>query len=337
MPKSDNPSSEALYVGIDVGGTNIKAGIVTGSGKPLAKASLPTHADRGVDYGLDVIQRTVEAALANAKLELSQIEAIGLATPGTMDIPGGWLLEPPNLPGWWHVPIRDKVAAQFKKPTVLQNDANAAAYGEFWTGAARDAHSLVFWTLGTGIGCGIIVDHVIIEGEHSHGSECGHIIIDMDSPRMSPAEQYGTLEAFCGAKAVVNRCAEALASGRESSLHAQLRAGAELTPLMIAEAAEGGDRVADEVVMDTARYMGIGTTTLMHTINPSMFLFGGAMTFGRNETALGRRFLQAIKDEVKKRAFHVPFERTTIDFATLGGDAGYIGAAGCARLKFPPA
>src|SRR5271155_4872620 len=199
MPISDNSSPEALYVGIDVGGTNIKAGIVTASGKPPAKASLPTQADRGIEHGLEVIDRTVEAALANARLELSQIAAVGLATPGTMDIPGGWLLEPPNLPGWWHVPIRDKVAALFNKPTVLQNDANAAAYGEFWVGAARDAQSLVFWTLGTGIGCGIIVDHIIIEGEHSHGSECGHIVIDMDSSRMSAAGQYGTLEAFCGA------------------------------------------------------------------------------------------------------------------------------------------
>jgi glucokinase len=336
MPSSDKFNSETLYVGIDVGGTNIKAGIVTDDGKSLSKASLPTHAERGVEHGLTVIDGAVRAALASAKLDLSQIQAIGLATPGTMDIPGGWLLEPPNLPGWWHVPIRHKVASLFQKPTVLQNDANAAAYGEFWIGAARDAHSLVFWTLGTGIGCGIIVDHVIIEGEHSHGSECGHIIIDMDSTRKSPAEQFGTLEAFCGAKAVVQRCEEALAGNRQSSLRDRLKRGEELTPLLIAEAAEAGDGVADEVVMDTARYLGIGTTTLMHTINPSMFLFGGAMTFGRNDTPLGRRFLQAIKDEVKKRAFHVPYERTIIDFATLGGDAGYIGAAGCARLKFPP-
>jgi glucokinase len=158
----------------------------------------------------------------------------------------------------------------------------------------------------------------------------------MDSHRMSAAHQYGTLEAFCGAKAVVSRCAEKLATGRTSSLNENLEAGDQLTPLLIAKAAETGDQVADEVVMDTARYLGVGTTTLMHTINPKMFLFGGAMTFGRNETPLGRRFLQAIKDEVQKRAFHVPFERTKIDFATLGGDAGYIGAAGCARLKFGP-
>jgi glucokinase len=335
-PASEAPHSDAFYLGIDVGGTNIKAGVVTETGQTLAKASLPTHADRGIQHGLTVIYRTAELALSNAKLELSDIQAVGLATPGTMDIPGGWLLEPPNLPGWWHFPIRDTVQSHFQKPTVLQNDANAAAYGEFWVGAASDAHSLVFWTLGTGIGCGIIVDHMIIEGEHSHGSECGHIIIDMDSPRVSAAGQHGTLEAFCGAKAVVQRCEEALASGRESLLNDRLREDAELTPLLIAEAAEQGDCVADEVVMDTARYLGVGTTTLMHTINPSMFLFGGAMTFGRNDSPLGRRFLQAIKDEVKIRAFPVPFQRTIIDFATLGGDAGYIGAAGCARLKYPP-
>jgi len=333
---STNAIREPIYVGIDVGGTNIKTGIVTHSGKSLAKTSLPTEAERGIQHGLTVIYRTVEAAVAQAGLALSDVHSIGLATPGTMDIPGGWLLEPPNLPGWWNFPIRDTVGAHFQKPTLLQNDANAAAYGEFWVGAARDAHSLVFWTLGTGIGCGIIVDHLIIEGEHSHGSECGHIIIDMNSPRLSPAGQNGTLEAFCGAKAIVHRCEEALATGRESILRERLAAGAELTPLLIAQAAEGGDRLADDIVMETGRYLGVGTTTLMHTINPSMFLFGGAMTFGRTETRLGRRFLQAIKDEVKKRAFHVPFERTIIDFATLGGDAGYIGAAGCARLKFGP-
>jgi glucokinase len=333
---SNNADREPIYVGIDVGGTNIKVGIVTHAGKSLAKASLPTEAEKGIQHGLSVIYRTVELALKNAGLSLDEIHSVGLATPGTMDIPGGWLLEPPNLPGWWNFPIRDTVGEHLKKPTVLQNDANAAAYGEFWIGAAKDAHSLVFWTLGTGIGCGIIVDHVIIEGEHSHGSECGHIIIDMNSPRKSAAGQNGTLEAFCGAKAVVHRCEEALATGRASRLRSKLTGGVELTPLLISQAAEEGDQLADEVVMDTARYLGVGTTTLMHTINPSMFLFGGAMTFGRNETPLGRRFMQAIKDEVKKRAFHIPYERTTIDFATLGGDAGYIGAAGCARLKFGP-
>jgi glucokinase len=92
--------------------------------------------------------------------------------------------------------------------------------------------------------------------------------------------------------------------------------------------------LADELIVETAHYLGVGTTTLMHTINPEMVLFGGAMTFGRNETELGRRFLQEIRNEVKRRAFPVPAEKTRIEYASLGGDAGYIGAAGCARLKF---
>ena len=126
---------EPIYVGIDVGGTNIKAGIVTHSGKSLARTSLPTEAECGIQHGLTVIYRTVEMAVASAGLTPGDVHAIGLATPGTMDIPGGWLLEPPNLPGWWNFPIRDTVGQHFQKPTLLQNDANAAAYGEFLGGS----------------------------------------------------------------------------------------------------------------------------------------------------------------------------------------------------------
>jgi glucokinase len=107
-----------------------------------------------------------------------------------------------------------------------------------------------------------------------------------------------------------------------------------LTPLLIANAAEAGDSLCDELVMQTARYMGIGTTNLMHTIDPEAVLFGGAMTFGRNESPLGRRFLQEVRNEVKRRAFPIPAAKTRIDFASLGSDAGYIGAGGCARRAF---
>jgi glucokinase len=251
-----------------------------------------------------------------------------------MDIPAGMLLNPPNLPGWVNFPIRDRVAERMKLQTVLQNDANAAAYGEFWAGAARQAKSLVFWTLGTGIGCGIIVEDLIIEGAHSHGGECGHIIIEMTNGRLCDTGQYGTLEAYAGAKGVVRRCQEGLDAGRQTILRDRVAAGEELTPLLIAQCAEADDEFAHELVMETARYMGIGTTTLMHTIDPEMVLIGGAMTFGGNDTPLGRRFIDEIRSEVKKRAFPIPAAKTVIEFASLGGNAGYIGAAGCARLKF---
>jgi glucokinase len=323
-----------LYVGVDVGGTNIKAGVVDDRGASLAKVSVPTEAIKGSEVGLANICRAVELAAREAGVTMADIRAIGLATPGTMDIPAGMLLEPPNLPGWNYFPIRQRVSDHFGLPTTFQNDANAAAYGEFWAGAAREAHSLVFWTLGTGVGCGIIIGDLVIEGEHSHGAECGHIIVQMEGGRKSPADQYGTLEAYCGAKGVVNRCEEELRAGRPSALQKLYAAGEMITPLLIARAAEQGDALADEIIMQTARYMGVGTVTLMHTIDPDAVLFGGAMTFGRNETELGRRFLQEVREEVRRRAFPVPYAQTKIDYASLGENAGYIGAAGCARLRF---
>jgi glucokinase len=322
-----------FFLGIDVGGTNVKAGVVDNEGQSLSSVSVPTEAARGPEAGVENIGRAGEKALKEAGLSAADVAGVGLATPGTMDIPAGMLLDPPNLPGWSHYPIERRVAERLGLPTVLQNDANAAAYGEFWAGAARDAGSLVFWTLGTGIGCGIIVGDTIIEGAHSHGAECGHIIIEMHNGRRCDTGQYGTLEAYAAAKGLVRRCREALEAGRGGALADEAGRGIEITPLLIAEHAEAGDELALELVLDTARFLGVGTTTLMHTIDPEMVLFGGAMTFGGPESPLGRRFMDEIRAEVRKRAFPVPAEKTRIDFASLGGDAGYIGAAGCARLR----
>ena len=326
--------SSPFFVGVDVGGTNTKAGVVNDRGDSLSKVSVPTEANRGPDVGLSNIFRAVNLAVEESRLGMDQIAAIGLATPGTMDIPAGMLLDPPNLPGWQNLPIRQRTAEHFDKQTSLQNDANAAAYGEFWVGAGREAQSLVLWTLGTGIGCGIIIGDLIVEGAHSHGGECGHIIIEMDNGRPCDTGQTGTLEAYAGGKYLIRRCLEELDSGRESLLQQQVQQGAEVTPLLIAQAAEQNDALAEELIMDVARCLGVGTTTLMHTIDPDMVLFAGAMTFGRHETDLGRRFLKRIREEVQARAFPVPYLQTVIDYSTLGGDAGYIGAAGCARLKF---
>ena len=215
-------SSGPLYLGIDLGGTNIKAGVVTADGDSLARISLPTQADQGPERGIENLVQAGRQAITAAGVTGDDIRAVGLATPGTMDIPEGMLLDPPNLAGWENVPIRQQVADRLGLPTVLQNDANAAAYGEFWVGTGRDAHSLVLWTLGTGIGCGIIIGDAIIEGEHSHGSECGHIIIAMDNGRKCDTGQYGTLEAYASAKSLVRRCREALVAGRDSALRARV-------------------------------------------------------------------------------------------------------------------
>jgi glucokinase len=322
------------FLGIDVGGTNIKVGIVSSTGVVMAKSSIPTEVSLGFERGLTNIKQAVMEVIEKSQFTLADIHSVGIATPGPLDIPEGFILHPANLPTWHNTPIRERLRAMFGKSTVLQNDANAAAYGEYWAGAGQGCPLLMMWTMGTGIGSGIVIEGKILSGIHSHGGECGHINIEMDNGRLCTSGQYGTLEAYCGGWAITARCKELLAAGRPSMLHEQISQGKSLNPYMIMMACEDGDQLAREIIHETARIMGVGTTTVMHSIDPAMVLIGGAVTFGRNDTATGRLFLQTVREEVKKRAFPILAQRTVIDWAMLGGDAGFIGAAGCAKQAF---
>ena len=262
-----------------------------------------------------------------------QISGIGVAAPGTLDIPNGVVLHPFNMPGWENLPLRDLVAEKFDKPAILQNDANAAAFGEYWMGGARNSQSLLFWTLGTGVGAGLVINGEIITGAHSHAGECGHLIIQADGGPYSEHGIHGSLELYAGARALVRRCEEALASGARTIIRVQIAQGQKLNPRLIAACASDGDPLANRLIMETGRYLAIGTVNIMHTLNPEAVLIGGAMTFGRERTELGRQFLEKVRDEVRKHTFPIPAERTKISYATLGKDAGYIGAAGCIRAS----
>ncbi|REJ70215.1 MAG: ROK family protein [Planctomycetota bacterium] len=322
-----------LFAGIDLGGTNTKVGLVDNLGRTLAYVKVPTAIEEGPEAGAARMGQGVKTAAAEAGVTVAEIARVGLATPGTMDLSNGMLLDPVNLPGWHNFPIRDRVAHHTDRPVSYANDAAAAAFGEFWVGSGRQYDSMVLLTLGTGIGGGIIIGDLALNGETSHGAECGHIIIDCrDDARICSCDQPGHLEAYASATAVVARTEEALAAGRPSSLSERRAAGEELTTLMLAEEAERGDELSLEVILETARYLGIGIVTLLHTIDPGAVLLGGAMTFGRHDNEIGRQFLARVKEEVRHRAFPVVVRHVTIDFAALGGDAGYIGAAGIARL-----
>ncbi len=359
-----------FYVGVDLGGTNIKVGIVDDRGRVLDHFSISTEVERGPEDGARRMGQAVRQALDQIGIKRRDVGGVGLGSPGTMDIPAGMLIRPHNLPGWFDFPIRDRVSHHCGLPVTYANDANAAAYGEFWVGRGRDFRSMVLLTLGTGVGGGIIIGDLLVDGENSHGGELGHIIIDYtESARMCPCGQLGHLEAYASATAVIARAAQALgiahvgesprearpsprqtrprdataraksrhrAAGKTSrlrtSLWSRLEAGQELTPLLIAEEAEQGDEFSLNIVMETAKYLGIGIVTMLHTIDPNGVVLGGQMTFGGNESDLGRRFLARIKEEIDRRAFPVIAERITLDFATLGGHAGFIGVAGVARL-----
>ncbi|HPP52568.1 MAG TPA: ROK family protein [Thermoguttaceae bacterium] len=323
-----------FFVGVDLGGTNVKVGLVDDLGRTLAYRSIPTEADKGPDDATRRMAQAVRDAIAQAGLQVHDVARVGLGSPGTMDIPGGYLIQPVNLKGWDGYPIRDKLAEYCGLPVSFENDANAAAYGEYWVGSGRAFHSMVLLTLGTGIGCGIIIGDLVLRGENSHGAECGHIIIDCrEDALVCGCGQPGHLEAYASATGVIKRAEAALKGSRTSSLRKRLSAGEELTPLLIAQEAEKGDSLSLEIVLETARYLGIGIVSLMHTIDPNGVLLGGAMTFGGRESPLGQQFLARIKQEIDRRAFALLAERITLDFAALGGDAGYIGAAGIARLE----
>jgi len=324
-----------LFLGVDVGGTSVKIGLVDDRGRTLGLTKIPTFAERSPDDAVRRISAACLEFLQSLSLAMTDVAAIGLGTPGTMDIPRGMILEPPNIPGWRNYPIRDRLSDALGLPVAFANDATAAAFGEWWIGTGHQHHSIVLLTLGTGVGGGIIVGDMSIDGENSCGSECGHIIIDFhEDARLCGCGQRGHLEAYGSATAVVKRTNEILAAGGTGLLAERAAAGHSITPLLIAEAADAGDPLALDIVLETARYLGIGITSLMHTIDPSAVILGGAMNFGGPDHPLGRKFLERIRQEVRARAFPVLARRTTIEFASLGGDAGYIGAAGIARTFY---
>ena len=320
-------SDTLYYVGVDVGGTSIKGGVVDDAGRVLSSVALPTEPEKGQEHGLNQMGETVREATAKAGLHLDQVAAIGVATPGTMDIPAGLILDPPNLKPWKNVPVRQYIYDTFKIPTAFQNDANAAAVGEHWAGAGRGVHSMVLFTLGTGVGGGIVIGDLVVEGRHSHGAELGHMKIEMTNPRQCGCGRWGCLEAYASATAVVKRAHDALAhyAGR-SSLNGVLHSQGEITSKDIFDAATAGDAVADRIVEETAFYLAVGAMNLMHTIDPDMVVFTGGMIHA------GESFLERIRWHVKRLAFPVPAERTQIRYAQLGSDAGFIGAAACGRM-----
>jgi glucokinase len=320
-------SSSLLYVGLDVGGTSMKAAVVDDNGKAFRSVSMATEASKGQEHGLNQMCATIRRAIAAAGKTEKEIAAIGVATPGTMDIPAGIVLDPPNLRPWQNVPVRDYISTTFGLPTAFQNDANAAAFGEYWVGAGRDVKSMVMFTLGTGIGGGVILHDKILEGQHSHGAEVGHMKIDLGKTRQCGCGRWGCLEAFASATAIVKRAQEAVADVTGKSILKEMLATADqnLPAKEVFQAADKGDEIARKVIDDTAYYLAVGAMNMMHLFDPDMVVFAGGMTLA------GEPFLNRIKHYIREMAFPVPAARTIVRYAALGSDAGFIGAAACAR------
>ncbi|MEK6236238.1 MAG: ROK family protein [Planctomycetales bacterium] len=322
---------------MDLGGTNIKTGVVDDLGRTVAWLSVPTQVPDGAEAAVKRMADSIRQALQQTQVSPDQVLGVGLGAPGTMDVPAGMLLKPLNLKGWDRFPIRDRLRELCGFPVTFANDANAAAYGEYWLGSGKDYPSLALFTLGTGVGGGVILGDSAIDGQNSHGAELGHLTINYDDDaRQCSCGQFGHVESYAGATAVIARAQNALNAGRESSLQNDLADGAELTPKLLAGHAENGDELSLEIILETARCLALGIVDVMHVIDPAAVIIGGAMTFGRDQTHVGRRFLARVKEVVLQRTFPVLAERIIVQYASLGSDAGYIGAAGLARFACRP-
>ena len=324
------------YVGIDLGGTNIKVGVLNDAGETLAYLSTPTLVERGADDATKRMAAAVHEAITKAGLKPSDVAGVGLGSPGTLDLPSGSLVRPSNLPGWDFFPIRDRLSEYSGLPVTFAHDGPAAAFAEYWVGAGKGEEGLILLTLGTGVGCGVVLNGHVWNGTHSHGGEAGHNLIDTsENARWCKCGQRGHLEAYASATGVANRTIEYVEAEFKTSLTPRVRARKrnDEVPKMVFEEAEKGDELAIRIVKETARYLSHGMISLIHTLDPSCLLLGGAMTFGGDETATGRLFLKTVEEETRSRIFLHLAERLRIAYATTGNAAGYIGAAGLARQE----
>lgn len=314
-------------VGIDLGGTNIKSGLLDRKGNLIARTSVPTEASKGKETIIKNMALSAEKVLSRAKVNWSEVIAVGVGSPGTIDFEKGVVLQSPNLPGFEDFPLRERLKNALHRPVVIENDANAAAFGEYWAGSGKGVHSMVILTLGTGIGGGIIVEGKVLHGAHGTAAELGHTIVCYNGARCACGGR-GCLEAYASATATVRRFREAVQGGEKSTLEERVHRGEEITSKMIHDAALQGDVLSERILRETGTFLGIGIVSIMNCINPARFVLSGGMI------AAGEMLMEPLKEEVRRRGFNRPVERTEIVFASLGEDAGLTGAAGCALNEF---
>jgi glucokinase len=310
-------------LGIDIGGTNLVVGAVADDGsRVVGLHTEPTGAAHGPDAVVDRIVTMVEATIA-ATGEIdpaADVVGAGIGSPGPLNTKSGVVILTPNL-GWSNMPLRDRISARLGLPASLDNDANCALMGEWWLGAARGARNAVAFTLGTGVGGGLVIDGKLYHGASDVAGEIGHITIDTNGRRCSCGND-GCLEAYTSGPAIARRAVEAIEAGAETSLG--LSAGEDpsrITAQTVYEAAAAGDPLALEVVQDTARYLGTGVANLINILNPEVVVICGGVT------RAGDHLFVPLRREVARRAFKPAVQACRIVPGELPGTAGVVGAA----------
>jgi len=320
----DSVAHEQLVIGIDLGGTKICTAVVNRAGGIMAHDHRETLAKEGPQA---VIGRMIDAArgvMAQAGIAQCQVAAVGVGSPGPLDIEADVALSPPNLPGWDRVPLRRWIEEGLGIPTTLENDAYAAALGEHHFGAGRGVDHMIYVTVSTGIGGGLILGGELYHGATGMAGEIGHTTILTHGP-LCGCGNRGCLEALASGSAIACRGRELVAHGVPTKI-ADL-AGGDLdliTARLVAEAASEGDVEAEKILSEAMDYLGVGLASLVNLFNPQLIVIGGGLTH------IGERLFGPVRRAIKRRAFPAQAQAVRVVPAELGDHVGVLGAAAVA-------
>ena len=312
----------AKRIGIDVGGTNVKIALVDNNGKIIYSNSVPTYAKMGYEYTVNNIKQAIKDLMKETNTTPSDIEGIGFDFPGQVDCKTGVVKLAPNIPGWVNVPIAQMIEDEFHIPTRIDNDVRCAALGELKFGAGRGCENFICITVGTGIGSGIVINGKVVRGATNAAGELGHIKLQMNGGPICGCGDTGCLEAFASGPAIVAMAQEYIKGGKSTKFREMAAVeGGEITPYMVAKAAEEGDPVAKRIFEIVGEYIGIGLTSVINLLNPERVIIGGGVAES------GELLLGPIRKTIKERAMVVAGNAVEIVPAQLGNSAGVIGAS----------
>ncbi len=308
-------------IGVDLGGTDIKAGLLSEDGSLSYRMVVSTRVDEGakpIATRIAHIIRKIINATESESHQNREIIGIGIGSPGLIIANSGIIHFSPNFPGWTDIPLLDYVSTELDDidlPLYIDNDVNVMVLGELHHGAGVGYENVVALTLGTGVGGGVVIDRQVYHGSWNTAGELGHTIVQPKG-RKCGCGNTGCLEAYAGAKGIVERTQQLIAEGKKTSLNHD-----ELTPKQIANAANDGDKLAVEIFSETGRYIGIALTSIAHILNPQIAIIGGGIA------AAGESLLfQHIRKEFKQRTMDIPSDMEIVP-AKLGNQAGLVGAA----------
>lgn len=312
------------YIGIDLGGTKILTAVAAENGKIIEKVKLETETELGQDKIKENIFKSIYKVLEKADIKIEEIKAIGIGSPGPLNVEQGIIYESANLP-LENMKIVDLVENETGINTYLQNDANTAALGEKVFGAGKEADDLLYITISTGVGGGIIINGNIYYGHTGNAGEIGHMTVDPAGPQCG-CGNYGCLESFSSGTAIKNMAQRAIENG-ESTLIKKLAKENKLSAKLVAKAADKGDQKALDIFAKAGYYLGIGIANLVNIFNPEMIILGGGVMKAQEY------FLDRAKKEFKKRALKAPADIVKIKEAVLEDEIGVKGAIAVAMQK----